>query len=344
MSKFKKIDREFTLSDSSLNSYSYRLLTSGYLMDEFKKNPIGYYMHGTDEHPREQGVLVKWDDLRIEGDVVKGKPCINLTHPRGQRTIDEIESGFLNAASFGNMRVLEISNDPADYLPGQTGLSASKWYNRESSLVDLGGNYNANATNDLYDENDQLINLADYKIQNLNMNKITLTPAQLAAFPNLKADATQADVDQAFTDLIAKAGKADELTTEVANLKAEKVTSDKVLADLKAATTEKEVKDLIDKGIADQKITVAGGEALKAQMGTNPVALKSVLDALQPIGGIVKQLDKSKQDVADLVAKTYDVLDKEGKLEALKAADPASFFAKYEEKFGKKHADDTTSK
>ena len=149
---FKKIAKEFLLTDSSLNTYSYRLLTSGYLLDEFKKNPIGYYMHGTLEFPREQGVLVKWDDLRQDGDKVYGKPCINLEHPRGERTVREIENGFLNAASVGKIVAVEISTNQADYLPTQEGPTVTKWFNRECSLVDIPGNYNA--LTDLVDEND----------------------------------------------------------------------------------------------------------------------------------------------------------------------------------------------
>lgn len=342
MEKFKKIDKEFTLSDSSLNSYSYRLLTSGYLMDEFKKNPIGYFMHGaTKESPRADGVLVKWEDLRIDGDVVKGKPTINLNHPRGQRTVDEIESGFLNAASFGNMRVLEISSNPADYVEGQTGLSASKWYNRECSLVDIGGNYNATVTHSLFDENECPINLADFNLQNLQMEKIILTPAQLAAFPNLKADAKQADVDSAFADLIAKAGKVDALNSDLKISKAETATAVKDLADMKDILVGREVKDLIDNGIADKKITVDAGKKLAISFEKNPSGLKDLMETLQPITGVVAHLDKGKKQVADLVALSYDELDRTDKLKDLLAADPASFYEKFEGKFGKKHIGDT---
>ena len=70
---------------------------------EFAKNPIGFYMH-----ERDNGVLVRWEDLRIEGDKVLGKPCINLSNTRGQQTIDEIGTGFLNAASFGQF-VVDVS-------------------------------------------------------------------------------------------------------------------------------------------------------------------------------------------------------------------------------------------
>ena len=40
--KFKKIDRQYVLSDSTVNEYGFRLLTSGYQLPAFKKNPIGY--------------------------------------------------------------------------------------------------------------------------------------------------------------------------------------------------------------------------------------------------------------------------------------------------------------
>jgi len=59
--KFKKIDKEFCLTDDSVNVYGYRLLTSGLLMDEVKKNPIGFKMHN-----RDNGVVVRWEDFRTE--------------------------------------------------------------------------------------------------------------------------------------------------------------------------------------------------------------------------------------------------------------------------------------
>ena len=63
--KSKKIDREYVLSDSSVNEYGFRLLTTGYQIEAFRKNPIGYYMHRRDD-----GIALKWDDLRIEDDKI----------------------------------------------------------------------------------------------------------------------------------------------------------------------------------------------------------------------------------------------------------------------------------
>lgn len=339
MEKFKKIDREYKLSDSSLNSYSYRLLTSGYLMDEYAKNPIGYFMHGTDEFPRESGALLKWEDLRIDGDIVWAKPVINLNHPRGAKTVDEIESGFLNAASMGNIVAIEISSDPDDYLPGQTGPTVKKWYNRECSLVDIPGNYNAVAN--LVDENDNPINLADFNTQKFTMEKIFLTPAQILMLPNLKADATQAQVDTALQDLVAKAAKVDALTADIATANTAKDTAETALKNLQAATTKKEVEAIADGALNDKKITAETCAKLKVQFDGKPDELKDLVATLQPFQGVVASIDNNSKALQDLIAKDYDTLDKENKLEALKAGAPEEFFAKFETKFGKRHSSDT---
>jgi len=342
MSKFKKIDKIFTLGDSSLNSYSYRLLTSGFALDDFKRNPIGYYMHGgTKDAPRDLGVLVRWEDIAIKDDAITAKPCINLTHPRGQRTVDEIEAGFLNAASFGSNKVLEISTDPADYVPGQTGITAKKWLSGECSLVDRGGNYNATAS-DLIDENDHPIDLATFAPpKNITMKKIELSPAQLAAIPNLSAEPTQGEIDTALADLVAKAGRVDSLVTSLATETTAKEKALQDLADLKAETVKVEVADLIAAGNTAGKFSVEAGKLLAKNYATNPTGLKDLIATMQPAMQVTKQLDPSKQKLADLIDKSYEELDKANKLEDLKAIDPDSYYEKFEAKYGKRHINDT---
>lgn len=339
MDKFKKIDKEFLLTDSTLNSYSYRLLSSGYLMDEFKKNPVGYYMHGKadSEFPREMGVLVKWYDLRAEGDKVYGKPCINLSHPRGQRTVDEIESGFLNAASVGHIVAIEISEKPEDYLQDQTGPTVAKWFNRECSLVDIPGNYNA--LTDLFDEQDMPINLADFNKQKITMKQIFFTPAQLTMM-NLSADADAPAIATAFADLVAKAGKVTKLEADVVTLTTEKNTAVKDLADYKKTATEGEVKDLIATAVnIDKKITKEVGDKLAVDYATNPGGLKNLLAALPVFKSITSDL---KVDGTGTLEKmSYDELDKAGKLEDLKAKDLNLFNQKGREAFGETWKDKT---
>jgi len=164
MEKIKKLDKEFRLTDSSVNCYGFRLLTSGYQIEEYKRNPIGYYMH-----ERGLGVIVKWDELRISGDAVYGKPIINMNHQRAQQTIDEVENGFLNAASVGHIVAIEYSDALELKVPGQDGVTITKWYNRECSLVDIPGNINALS---LFDENENPLKISDLKGSS-NMAEIT---------------------------------------------------------------------------------------------------------------------------------------------------------------------------
>jgi hypothetical protein len=312
----KKIDREYVLTDSTVNCYGFRLLTSGYLIDEYKKNPIGYHMHA-----REAGVVVKWEDLRVDGDTVYGKPVINMSNGRAEQTVSEIENGFLNAASVGHLVVLEYTDDPEQKLPGQSGPTVTKWFNRECSLVDIGGNFNALA---LYDQFDNPINLSDFSQTKLpTMKKIEFTGAQLAAM-NLKADADETTVATAFNDLVAKAAKADGFKTELENLKS-KVTKDTV-------------KGLLDSALAASKITQELHTTLSADYASNPEGLKTLLSAMPPYQSITDEIKTkgkgNEKRIADLMAKSWDALMESGETVELKAISPDSFKQKFKEEFG----------
>jgi len=324
MEKFKKIDKPFLLSDSSVNSYGFRLLTEGYLKDEYQKNPIGFHMHG-----RDAGVLVKWDDLTVDGDKVFGKPVINMSNSRAQQTIDEIENGFLNAASMGHFVVLEFSDDPALKLPNQTGPTVTKWFNRECSLVDIPGNFNALA---LFDKDENPINLADFtkpKIEKNSMKQIFFTAAQIAAM-NLKADAEDSAVNVAFNNLVAKAAEADglktknnELTTEISNLKAEAET--------------KEISGLTQAALAAGKVTKEVADQLATAYKGNATGLKNLIDAMPVHKSIADSIDKGKggnDKFAALMAKSWDDLFASGETEVLRKGAPDLYKQKFKEEFG----------
>lgn len=327
--KTKKIDKEFLITDSSVNCYGFRLLTQGYLKSEFEKNPIGYYMHD-----REEGVVVRWEDLRIDGDSVFGKPVINLSNERGQQTVDEIENSFLNGASVGHIVAMEWSEDPLLMLPGQTGPTITKWYHRECSLVDVPGNMNALA---LYDIEGNILNLADFKTKiSLQMKQVILTAAQLSKL-NLKAEPEAAEVETTINDLVAKAAKVDDLQAKLDTATTAKTDAETKLADLQKKTTEKEVADLIAAAKTEKKITVEAGNALAADYKENPAGLKALLATMQPIVPIVKNL---KEGDTELEKMSWADLDKAGKLEDLKAKDETAFYDKYKTQFNKKHKDD----
>lgn len=322
--KFKKIDKEFCITDNSVNVYKYRCLTEGLQLDEVKKNPIGYYLHGTDEYPRETGVLVRWDDFRVKGDQVFAKPCINLSHPRGQRTADEVESGFLNAASVGKITVLEASNDKSMMLSGQEKPTVTKWFPREISLVDIPGNYNALAN--LYDKDNNELNLSDLEnfiIKNTMSN--TLDAAKILAALNLK-DGDETEVVTAINNLVGKANKADEYKTSLDIKETE-------LKDLKAETVKKEVEDLIDKGKTDKKLTNELAAKLAVTHADKPLELKDLIDLMPAQVSVIDGIKDGDKELEKYAGKTWDDLYSSEQLEAVKQKFPDLYTKLKNEKF-----------
>ncbi len=315
--QFKKIEREYVLSDSTVNEYGFRLLTSGYQLADFQKNPIGYYMHR-----REEGVVLKWEDLRLEGDRVVGTPVINLSNGRGEQTCAEAENGFLNAASVGHIVVLAYSMDPTDMLPGQTGPTITKWYNKECSLVDIPGN--CNALTRLYDEQEQELNLADMRpvsgaggrwqlqeqkavagsalrqapslsaggqddktdaFAEATAGKPSFAEAmagetggkELRAALELADGASDADVLVAVETLAGRVRMAEQEKDALAD---EAGTLRQQMAELQAAMARQKVDALLDTAQKDGKITPRIRVQLVADYAENPIGLKSLLDVM----------------------------------------------------------------
>lgn len=301
---FKKIEKEYCLTDNSVNCYGYRLLTEGFLLDRFKPS-IGYLMH-----KREGGVAVRWKDFRLDGDKLWAKPVVNTkAYPD---LVDEIEEGFYDAASVGHIIALEWSDDAAMKLDGQTGITVTKWFCRECSIVDIPGNFNALAK--LYDDNDQMlmdlsanINYNITKIQNEKMEKLVLTGAMLAGL-NLMADATQTQADAAFADLLAKAKRTDDAEQKFKDLQAERM--------------QEAVQNIIRQGKEEGKLTNELAAELEKDYKDNPEGLKNLVAKMpkQPrVTGIASDLSAIPEKYR---GKTKQQLYVDGLLESLKADCP----------------------
>jgi hypothetical protein len=199
---------------------------------------------------------------------------------------------------------------------------------------------NFNALTDLVDKNEMPINLTDFKNpQIIKMKQVFLTPAQLTLM-NLKADADQSTIDQAFSDLAAQAGKVPQLTADLSIANTEKTTAVNDLAAFKKTATEQKVKDLVAGAIADKKITKEVGEKLSKTFEGKPEELKDLIDAMPKYQSVSETLsDNQKKVTEENQKKTWDELDKAGKLPALKASDPDLFKAKYKEKFSQEYKD-----
>lgn len=301
---FKKIEKEFLLTDNSVNCYGFRLLSEGFLLDKFKP-AIGYLMH-----KRDDGVAVKWEDFRWDGDKLYAKPVVNTS--RFPDLVDEIEAGFYDAASVGHIIALEWSDDNSMKLEGQTGITVTKWFCRESSIVDIPGNFNS--LGQLYDNNDKMLMDLSANINNSNiqktkeqMEKLVLTGAMLAGL-NLMADATQAQVETALADLVAKAKRTDD--------------AEQKLKDLQDERTKEKVQNIIKEGKDEGKLTNELAAELEISYKDNPDGLKNL------VAKMPKQT-RVTGDTPDLSAipekyrgKTFQDLYKSGELANLKAECP----------------------
>lgn len=326
--KYRKIEREYVLSDSSVNEYGFRLLTSGYQLASFQKNPIGYYMHR-----REEGIVLKWENVRIEDDKVLGTPVINLSNGRGAQTCDEAENGFLNAASVGHIVVLEYSTDPAQMLPGQTGPTITKWYNKECSLVDIPGN--CNALTRLYDAQENELNLVDLGISNKNL--ITTisqnTISELAGILLLDSTANEQLIVTEIKNLAAKTGV---LELENKTLRNEKHNLQLQLDDLTQAQNKFEITAMLDRALEDKKLTVSLRNQLAVDYAANPEGLKTLLAVMPAYRSIAEHLNSKPMDTTEAQWQwdDFEKNDPSGKkLKELRANNPVKYKELFDNKF-----------
>ena len=296
---YKKINKEFCLSDDSVNVYGYRLLTSGLMLERFKP-AIGFLMHD-----RESGIAVRWEDIRTEGGKVFASPVVNTT--KFPNLVQEIEDGFYAAASVGHIVAVELTDDPKYKLEGQTGPTVTKWFPRECSIVDIPGNYNAIAK--LYDDKDNVLrDLSDnFSLKHKdNMDEKVFKVADLK-LPGTTADLSIDQINAKIGDLAARADKADKLEKE--------------LADLKAEANKKEVYAILEKGMADKKLTKELADKLGKDYEDNPSGLKMLVDAMQPQTTITDKLGDAKVP-AQYEGKTWQDLYCSGELEVIKTKYP----------------------
>jgi HK97 family phage prohead protease len=124
----------FVLSDSSLNKYGFRTLTSGAKLDQFKKNPVMLFMHDRRLMP-----IGKWVNIRIEGDRLVADTEFDMDDEFAATISAKVDKGYLKMASVG-FDVIAYSEDPKDMVPGQRRPTVTKWEPFEASIVDIGAN------------------------------------------------------------------------------------------------------------------------------------------------------------------------------------------------------------
>ncbi len=278
--------KTFVLHDETVNTYGFRMLTSGADLTEFKKNPVMLLNHNDWDLP-----IGKWVNIRVEDGKILADADFDLNDEKAQKIADKVDNDFIKAASIGAWPPLEVSDNDELKLPGQTGVTVTKWVAREASIVPIGANHNALA---LYDDKGEKVNLQD-KDALLKLMDISTKPKQdmdkkdvvmLAAIVGLKDDATADAIRGKMQDIIelndtlkqenkALQDKVDTFETEKKNkLKAEAVS-------------------LVDAAVKDGRLNAKGKDAMLKLFDNDFEAGKQALEAMATPESITKRIENA---------------------------------------------------
>lgn len=130
------MSKRVRISNDSLNSYGTRVLTAGMNVEQYSRNPVLLYMH-------ERGNVIGYvKDLKVEHDEVTGELVFDEATELSKRCKKQFEFGSLKMVSAG-LDIIEMSEDSAHLVAGQTSPTITKSKLFEVSVVDIGANDDA---------------------------------------------------------------------------------------------------------------------------------------------------------------------------------------------------------
>ena len=245
----------------------------------------------------------------------------------------KVENDFIRMASIGAWPPEEKSDAYDLMLPGQTLPTVTRWTVREGSVVTIGANHNALV---FYDrESKQIIDLNDKGnlirlIDHSNNPKKQLKMSVLTGVLKLQDSASEAEIVTAIQGIIAN---ADRLEKENKTLAAamDKMNKDKKESQKQEAIT------LTDAAIKDGRYDAKGRDNLLNLFDKDFEGTKAMLAAIPCRATVTGQINTNKGagvTLGDWKEKSWDELDKAGKLVELKDAAPDLYKSKFKERFG----------
>ena len=309
--------KTFILSDESLNSHGFRVLTSGIDLTQFLRNPVMLYAHDDEILP-----IGKWRNVRKEGDRLLAEAEFDENDELAQQISAKVERGYINCCSLG-FKVTATTDNPYWMLPGQKWDTVSECVLLECSICAVGSNYNAMR---LYDERGKRMELSDENMMRLshtksNIKKTTMTEEEINA---LRADneARMAEIEKLRAEIETRRAEFETITAEVKELRAER-----------HAREEREIEEALSAAVNDGRIQRGDLERWHKLMELDRESAMTVLANLNSRTSISALLKGGAQG-DEYAGKSWDELDKSGKLSAFKDRDPEGFRELYKATFG----------
>lgn len=137
------MSRKVRISDSSLNSYGTRVLTSGVDLVQFRKNPVLLWMHNRAWRGQQSEVLPLGyvENIQVEGDSITGELVFDEQDEFAKQIASKWDGGILRMVS-PNFDIIAVDESPDLAVPGQTRATITEAKLVEVSVVDIGGNDN----------------------------------------------------------------------------------------------------------------------------------------------------------------------------------------------------------
>ena len=306
------------ISNSSINSYGTRVLTSGLDTTQYERNPVLLYMH-------QRGNVVGFmKDIRVEGDEVTGEPVFDEATPLSVQLKKQMEVGSVRMVS-ASVDILEMSDEPAQLLPGQRCPTVTKSSLFEVSVVDIGSNkdslvltHQGKTLNLMGQGGNPLPLLEDYK-NNTQTTKQedTMEVKQIALALGMAETSDEAAVMKKLGELSLAAQQVQTLQQEKEQLQLAAITS----------TVETAIKEKrIDEGRRQQFIDLGkqiGQQVLDQTFQAMHPQMK--LSAVIGHQGFGTQVDKEWQKLSDVPA---------DKLLELRADNPQEYLRLYKAEYG----------
>ena len=272
-----------------------------------------------------------------------GKPL--YMSPYAKLMLHAVSGGtWGNASELRQMaEVMEnLQGDLASMIAGRCGMKKdevlAKYFDEKDHWVSAQEALEMKLIDGIYDMDDEAVNAGStdeiytyfnnrlqLRPQNKNKDKEMALLESLKGIPSFANLADENAVLAHVRELENKAAKADALAQAVEGYK-------KKLQDVE----DKEIVAIIDKAIAEHRITAEQKEAFMALMKTDRENTEKLLASMKarPFRRIVDVYRENGGTPTSLAEMSWDELDKAGKLSELRNADLTAFKAKYKEKFG----------
>lgn len=270
-----------------------------------------------------------------------GKPL--YMSPYAKLMLHAVSGGtWGNASELRQMaEVMEnLQGDLASMIAGRCGMKKdevlARYFDEKDHWISAQEALSMKLIDGIYDMDDEAVNAGSAdEIYTYFNNRLHMQPqnkdkemALLESLKGIPSFANLADENAVLAhvrELENKAAKADALAQAVEGYK-------KKLQDVE----DKEIVAIIDKAVAEHRITAEQKDAFMALMKTDRENTEKLLASMKarPFRRIVDELRDETGSPANLAGKSWDELDKAGKLSELRNSDFETFKAKYKEKFG----------